>query len=66
MIHSLPLEPVGTPCSTVTGRPHARLLSYGGIRSDAPIGHRVLPINMPALVIDITGAGRAVTGAGGW
>ncbi|MEU8240309.1 helix-turn-helix domain-containing protein [Actinoplanes missouriensis] len=63
----MPLEPVGTPCSTVTGRPHPRLrehvLSYGGFRSDAPIGHRVLPINIPALVIDITGAGRVVTGA---
>ncbi|MEU4425400.1 helix-turn-helix domain-containing protein [Actinoplanes sp. NPDC024001] len=67
MIHSLPASPVPAPCETVVRRPHPRLrghvLAYSGFRTTEPIGHRVLPINVPALIIDITGAGRVVTGA---
>jgi AraC-like DNA-binding protein len=39
------------------------VFSYSGFRTREPIGHRILPINIPALIVDITGAGRVVTGA---
>ncbi|MFC7527278.1 helix-turn-helix domain-containing protein [Actinoplanes sp. GCM10030250] len=69
MIHSLPVVPAAVPCETVVRRPHPRLrehvLSYSGFRTTAPIAHRMLPCNLPVLIIDITGAGRVVTGASG-
>jgi AraC-like DNA-binding protein len=66
MIHSLPAEPAASPCETLVRRPDPRLrghvFSYSGFRTAEPIGHRILPINIPALIIDLTGAGRVVTG----
>lgn len=59
--------PAVSPCETLVRRPHPRLrdhvFSYSGFRTAEPIAHRILPINIPALIIDITGAGRVVTGA---
>ena len=67
MIHSLPVDPVVAPCRTVIRQPHPRLrgyvVAYSGFRTAAPIPHRLPAMNIPALVIDVTGAGRVVTGA---
>jgi AraC-like DNA-binding protein len=66
MIHSLPVAPAADPCFTLVRRPAPRLrahvLSYSGFRTRSPIGHRILPCNVPVLIIDITGAGRVLTG----
>ncbi|GAA4970311.1 helix-turn-helix domain-containing protein [Actinoplanes utahensis] len=66
MIHSVPAAAAGTPCWTVSRRPDPRLrrhvLAYSGFSTATPIPHRILPINVPALVIDLTGACRVVTG----
>ena len=67
MIHSLPADEVVAPCHTVLRRPHPRLrgyvATYTGFRTAAPIAHRLPALNLPALIIDVTGAGRVVTGA---
>lgn len=66
MIHSVPAGPVTRPCRIVVRRPDPRLrrhvLSYSGFAGDAPIAHRLLPINVPAIVIDVAGACRVATG----
>ncbi|MEV6298902.1 helix-turn-helix domain-containing protein [Actinoplanes sp. NPDC051861] len=59
--------PIRDPCETISRRPHHRLrghvLSLSGFRTNAPIAHRILPCNIPVLIIDITGAARVATGA---
>lgn len=67
MIHSIPAGPVAGPCHVTAGTPGPRLrgwvLSYSTFRTAAPVDHRILPINVPALVIDLTGECRVATGA---
>lgn len=68
-VHSVPAEPLPVPCAPVPGRPATPALrpyvtGYGGFRAgvDAPVRHRVLPSTGAALVVDLTGASRIVTG----
>ncbi|MDR6325817.1 helix-turn-helix domain-containing protein [Actinoplanes couchii] len=62
----MPEAAVTTPCLTILGQPDPRLrrhvLTYSGFTTATPIPHRLLPINVPALVIDVTGACRVATG----
>ncbi|MFC4463089.1 helix-turn-helix domain-containing protein [Streptomyces xiangluensis] len=68
-VHSIPAQVQTAPCESVSRPPHPRLspfvLGYSGFRagSGSAVRHRVLPVNLTALIIDVTGASRLVTGA---
>ncbi|GII57256.1 hypothetical protein Pth03_56450 [Planotetraspora thailandica] len=67
-VHSIPAHAQTAPCETVSAPPHPRLrpfvVGYSGFRSGSgsAVRHRVLPVNLTTLVIDVTGASRLVTG----
>ncbi|GGN52661.1 transcriptional regulator [Actinoplanes lobatus] len=66
MIHSIPAAPGPAPCRTAAGRPDPRLrrhvLAYSAFSTTTPVAHRLLPINVPVLVVDLTGECRVATG----
>jgi hypothetical protein len=68
LLHSIPVEPRTVPCEVATARPHEALrpyvLGYGSFSSGdgAPVRHRLLALNVPALIIDLSGRPRLVTG----
>jgi AraC-like DNA-binding protein len=68
LVHSVPAEPRPVPCESVPARPHPRLrgyvVGYAGFASGdgAAVRHRVLPLALTTLVIDVDGGARIVTG----
>ncbi|GAA5189545.1 AraC family transcriptional regulator [Rugosimonospora acidiphila] len=70
-LHSVPAGPQPAPCESVVRPPHPRLrpyvLGYGGFRSGSgqPVRHRILPMNLTTLIIDLDGPYGLVTGARG-
>ncbi|MEV4620099.1 helix-turn-helix domain-containing protein [Asanoa sp. NPDC049573] len=67
-VHSMPVQPPGAACRAAPGRPdhrlHGRVVGYAGFASGtgAPLAHRLLPINLTALVISFDGPFGLVTG----
>jgi AraC-like DNA-binding protein len=68
LLHSVPAVPRALPCETLTAPPDRRLrpyvIGYSGFSSGdgRPVRHRVLPVTLTTLIIDIGGAARVVTG----
>lgn len=68
-VHSVPVDVQPAPCDTDGRRPVAPLRPYVvgysrfGSGSGAALAHRVLPFNLTAAVVDLTGAACVVTGA---
>lgn len=65
-VHSVPTEPRPVACETVSALPHPRLrpyvMGYSGFHSVNDVRHRMLPLNLAVLVLDLTGGSRLVTG----
>src|SRR5688572_28624312 len=65
-MHSVPIEVAAEPCETASALPHPRLrpfvVGYSCFRAAQPVRHRVLPLNLAVLIIDLTGAERLLTG----
>ncbi|GGK91705.1 AraC family transcriptional regulator [Mangrovihabitans endophyticus] len=68
LVHSVPLRRQPGPCATLVAaaRPALRpyVLGYAGFAAHGalPVPHRVLPLNLTTLVIDLRGGARLVTG----
>src|SRR6266536_5535947 len=67
-VHSVPAQACPEPCRTIARPPCPRLRPYvvGYARSRsasrAAAGHRVLPLNLTTMIIDLAGGKRLVTG----
>ncbi|MFW6691905.1 AraC family transcriptional regulator [Streptomyces sp. MAR4 CNX-425] len=68
-LHSIPAQPQPAPCESAAWPPPAALAPYvvgwSAFRAGggAAVRHRLLPVNVTVLVVDVTGADRLVTGA---
>lgn len=67
-VHSIPVQKQSAPCESVLRLPDPRLrffvVGYSGFRSGTgtAVRHRVLPVNVTTLIIDLTGGSRVITG----
>lgn len=67
-VHSIPVQKQPAPCESISRLPHPRLrffvAGYSGFRSGTgtAVRHRVLPVNVTTLIIDLTGESRVITG----
>jgi AraC-like DNA-binding protein len=68
-VHSVAIEPQPAPCESCLARPDPRLrgyvAGYAGFRSGAgaAVPHRLLPLNLVTLIVDVRSADGIVTGA---
>lgn len=67
-LHSIPIRDEIGPCEVTGRRAHPRLqryvVGYGGFRSagGGVVAHRVLPLNLVTVIIELDGTSRLVTG----
>ncbi|WP_117215497.1 helix-turn-helix transcriptional regulator [Allorhizocola rhizosphaerae] len=65
-MHSVPAVVKADPCATASALPHPRLrpyvVGYSCFSSAQAVRHRVLPLNLVVLIVDLSGASRLVTG----
>jgi AraC-like DNA-binding protein len=68
-VHSIPAQPQPAQCASVARTPPAPLAPYvvgcSAFRAGgrAAVRHRLLPVTVTVLIVDVTGADRLVTGA---